>query len=237
MKIRIREKENIIILDLEGNIDVNASNFVEMVGGALNNGKKEIVCNFDGVNLVDYVGISIIVVVYKNILNHKGVMKLCNVPAHVKKLFSIVGLDRVFEYYANEEHAITGMKEDKRINKILKKQLRRRFKRISYHGEVLYQQKFSKESYPHAGKIINLSAEGIFVKADKTFSVGDLLSLRINLFSVEEPLEIDAKVVWVTDKEIQPKDFPGMGLDFHDITKEKQEKIIQFVERYLTSFT
>jgi len=235
MKIRLRKKENITILDLEGNIDVNASDFVEVVGGVLNNGLKEIVCNFDRVNLVDYVGISIIAVIYKNVLNHKGVMKLCNVPEHVKKLFSIVGLDRVFEYCGNEQLAIASIKDGTRINKILKKQLRRRFKRIRYRAEVAYQQKFFKENYFYTGKIINLSAEGIFIKVRKAFSIGDLLSLKINLFSAGEPLEVDAKVVWVTDKDIQPKDFPGMGLVFHDITKNKQDKIIQFVEKYLAS--
>jgi len=112
MKINIREKEGMTILDLEGNIDINASSFVETVGWAINNKSKNIICNFEGVNLIDYVGISLIAVIYKNVSNHQGVMKLCNVPSHVMKLFSIVGLDRVFEYHVTEDHAIKKIKEE-----------------------------------------------------------------------------------------------------------------------------
>ncbi|MFA7677678.1 MAG: STAS domain-containing protein, partial [Candidatus Omnitrophota bacterium] len=65
MKIKIREKTDITILDLEGNVDINASDFVEAVGWVLNNKSKNIICNFESVNLVDYVGISLIAVIYK----------------------------------------------------------------------------------------------------------------------------------------------------------------------------
>ena len=120
MKIRIREKEEVIILDLEGNISIDASSLVETVGAVLKEKTKDIICNFEGVNLVDYVGVSLIAVIYKNVLNQNGRIKLYNVPSHVAKLFSIVGLDKVFEYYPSEEIALAEIKKDKRSSKKLK---------------------------------------------------------------------------------------------------------------------
>lgn len=234
MKINIREKEGMAILDLEGNIDINASNFVETVGWALNNKSKNIICNFEGVNLIDYVGISLIAVIYKNVSNHQGIMKLYNVPSHVMKLFSIVGMDRVFEYHVTEDHAIKKIKEEKNIDQTVEAHLRRRFKRIPFNSAIEYRQKFSNQEELYSGKIINLSADGVFVAAQRLFSMGDLLHTRIHLMPEPGMLEVDAKVVWIADQEIQPDDFPGMGLEFSEINSETQAAVVRFVDRHIT---
>lgn len=234
MKIGIREQNNIVILDLEGSIDINASDFIETAGRALVQRTKNILCNFEGVNLIDYVGISLIAVAYKNILNHKGRMKLCNVPTHVKKLFAIVGLDKVFTYYETEKEAIESFKEEEIFSQILDQRLRRRFKRIPLKNAIEYKQKFSPKDTYFKGKIINLSAIGTFVIADKIFSIGEILSVRLHLLPTPGILDVDTKVVWVADEEIQPMESPGMGLEFYNISAQKQEQIIEFVEKHLT---
>jgi stage II sporulation protein AA (anti-sigma F factor antagonist) len=234
MKISIREQNNIVILDLEGSIDINASDFIETVGWALVQKAKNILCNFEAVNLIDYVGISLIAVAYKNVLNHKGKMKLCNVPSHVQKLFIIVGLDKVFHYYENEEEAIESFKEEEIFSQILDQHLRRRFKRIPLHTAIEYKQKFSPKNTYFKGKIVNLSAIGTFVIADKLFSIGEILSTKLHLLPSPGIIEVESKVVWVADEEIQPQESPGMGLEFYNITPQKQEQIIGFVEKHLT---
>ena len=237
MKITVREKEDITILDLEGNIDINASNLVESVGEILRQNIKDIVCNLEGVNLVDYVGISLLAVVYKNILNHSGRITLYNVPSHVMKLFAIVGLDKVFEYYPTEEQALSRIKEERVISQILRTQLRRRFKRVPISLDIEYKQKFSAKELFFHGRVVNVSAVGVFVVTDKVFSPGDLLTTRINFTPKPGIIDLDAKVVWVSEKESQPQGLPGMGITFHNITTEKQALIIQFVERHLARST
>ena len=234
MKINIREKDDVVILDLEGSIDINSADFVETIGWALVTKSKNILCNFEAINLVDYVGISLIAVAYKNVLNHKGLMKLCNVPTHVQKLFSIVGLDKVFTYYENEEEAIKSFTEEVLFSHILEQRLRRRFKRIPLHNIIEYKQKYSPKDVFHKGKIINLSAIGVFIAAEKVFSIGEILTTRINLTPAPGVIEVDSKVVWEADNEIQPMESPGMGLEFYNISPKVQEQIIDFVEKHLT---
>jgi stage II sporulation protein AA (anti-sigma F factor antagonist) len=234
VKIGIREQENIAILDLEGSIDINASDFIETVGWVLVQRTKNILCNFEGVNLIDYVGISLIAVAYKNVLNHKGKMKLYNVPSHVRKLFSIVGLDKVFNYYEKEQQAIVSFKEEELFSQILEQRLRRRFKRIPLRGIIEYKQKFSPRNIYYKGNIVNLSAIGAFVIVDKTFSIGEILSTKLQLLPSPGIIEVETRVVWVADKEIQPLESPGMGLEFYNITTQRQEQIIEFVEKHLT---
>ncbi|MBU1121131.1 MAG: STAS domain-containing protein [Candidatus Omnitrophota bacterium] len=232
MKITVRENEGIAIIDLEGNININASDLVETIGWALINKSKDILCNFEGVNLVDYVGISVIAVAYKNVLNQNGRMKIYNVPVHVKNLFAVVGLNNVFECYNSEEEAILQFKEEKNISKILKQQLRRRFKRVDLRSDIEYKPISSSDTF-YKGKIFNLSAIGIFMIADKIFPIGQTLSTLLHLFPKPGILEVETKVVWVADEEIQPLESPGMGLEFYNLSSKMQVQIIAFVEKHL----
>ncbi len=237
MRIKIKIKEGIAVLELEGSIGIDASDFVETVGWILNHQTKDIICNFSGVNLVDYVGISLITVIYKNVLNHKGRIEFYNVPSHVRRLFSIVGLDRVFHFYVSEEQAIAAIKQEQLIEKIAQSPSRRRFERIPFNATIEYRQKLLLDEPFFKGKIINLSAEGALIVSDKIFSIGDLLATRIDLHSQPGIIEADAKVVWVVDQEIQPEDYPGMGLEFHNLIPEKQEQIARFVEKQSANFS
>ena len=234
MNIKVRDKNGVYILDMEGNIDINASDFVETIGWVLTHRSREILCNFSGVNMIDYVGISLMAVAYKNILNHKGKIKFYSVPPHVKKLFSVVGMDRVLETYDTEEQALQSFKEDKQFSKIMTKKLRRRFKRIPLRCDIQFKQKFASHQDFSCGRVINISAIGLFVFADKVFNIGDILTTKINLHPSPGPIEFDTKVVWIADKEIQPQDAPGMGLEFHELESEKQKQIMEFIEKHLT---
>lgn len=234
MKINIRETQNIVILDIDGSIDINSSDFVETVGWALVTKSKNILCNFEGINLIDYVGISLIAVAYKNVLNHKGKLKLFSVPSHVQKLFAVVGLDKVFDYYENEEVAIKSFKEEELFSHILEQRLRRRFKRIPLQRIIEYKQKYAAKETYYKGKIVNLSAIGAFILAEKTFSIGETLTARLHLEPTPGILEIDARVVWEADKEIQPIESAAMGLEFQNISSQIQEQIVDFVEKNLT---
>ncbi|MCM8830648.1 MAG: anti-sigma factor antagonist [Candidatus Omnitrophica bacterium] len=231
MKINIRQKDNIVILDLEGNIDINASNFIETVGWVLMNKSKNIICNFEGVDIIDYVGISLIAVAYKNVINHNGNMLLYNVPVHVLKLFAIVGLDKVFDYYQTEEDAIKVLKEQETFDRIASTKLRRRFRRIPYKGDIEYKQKFSPNNIFYKGKILNLSAIGAFIVCVKIFSIGEILLTKFYLLPDNLELKLDAKVIWIADKEIQPIEFQAMGIEFYNIEPHTQELIIDFVEK------
>ncbi|MDP2905745.1 MAG: hypothetical protein Q8O22_05530, partial [Candidatus Omnitrophota bacterium] len=60
LEIRLRQKDNIIILDLSGRIDVDAANLVETTGQVLRDGYLDVLCNFEEVEFIDYVGVSLV---------------------------------------------------------------------------------------------------------------------------------------------------------------------------------
>jgi len=111
MEIKPRQKDNVIILDLFGRIDVDSANLIEIVGQCVRDGYFDILCNFESVDSIDYMGISVIVISYKEAINNKGRMKFIHIPVHLKNLFSVSGLDRVIDMYASEALALASFQQ------------------------------------------------------------------------------------------------------------------------------
>jgi len=231
LEIQLRRIKTIAVFDLSGSVDIDSSNFVEKVGWCLENGYRDLLCNFESVNTVDYAGLSAIAIAYKNVINHKGRMKFVNLPLHIKKVFSLVCLDRVFEIYDDEQAALKSFEEDEIISEIQRKHLRRRFKRLPLDIDIEF--KSNKENEFYRGKVLNLSGVGMLIFVDKVYPLGEILDIRLTLKPSPGLVELSVRVSWLVDKRIQPQIYPGMGLEFYHIDSAVQEKIVEFVERNL----
>src|SRR4030042_816545 len=235
MEIRARQKGSIIILDLAGRMYVDSANLVEIVGQCIRDGYNDILCNFETVDFIDYMGISAMVIAYKEVVNNNGRMKFTNIPAHLKGVFAIAGLDRAIDIYATEDIAINSFKEDKVIENIKKLQLRRRFKRLPIDIKIELKAKYDRSAVCLKGDLLNLSAIGAYIYGCSQFRLGDEIILKIKLPPKSEEMNLQAKVVWLSDKQIQPHSHPGMGVEFYNISLSAQQKLIEFIERNLSS--
>jgi len=233
MEIKVRLKNNIVVFDLAGRIDVNSANLIEAIGQCLRDGYLDILCNFEDIEAVDYTGISAITLAYKEVANNHGRMKFVNVPAHLKNLFSVTGLDRVIEIYGSEDLAINSFQEDKIIENIKKLQLRRRFRRLPIDIKIELKDRSDSSARCLNVDILNLSAVGAYIYGCENFNLGDNVVIRFKLPPSNDELEIDAKVVWLCDKQLQKHLYPGIGVEFYNISSELQEKIASFIERNL----
>ncbi|MBL7151191.1 MAG: PilZ domain-containing protein [Candidatus Omnitrophica bacterium] len=234
MQIRPRRVDDVIVLDLAGRIDVNAAILVEIVGNCVHEGYKDILCNFEAVDFVDYMGVSVIVIAYKEVINNKGRMKFSNVPAQLKSIFSISGIDKAIEDFATEELAIKSFKEDQNIEHIQKLQLRRRFKRLPIDIKAELRSGYDKSAPAFKVDILNFSAVGAYVYGCDKFKLQDKVVLVLRLPSKHEELQLDALVVWLSDKQVQPQFHPGMGVEFRNLPGPVQKKLIAFIERNLS---
>ena len=187
LEIKLRQKDNIIIMDLCGRIDVNCANLVEVVGQCLRDGYTDILCNLEDVDGVDYMGISVIVIAYKEVTNGQGRMKFLNIPAHLRGVFAVSGMDRVIEVYASEELALNSFSEDKAIENIKKMQLRRRFKRLPIDLKIELKSKSALVPVCLKVDILNLSAVGAFIFGCDNFRLGDevVLKMKLAIFGVK----------------------------------------------------
>lgn len=234
MEIKARQKGSVIILDLIGRVDVNSANFVEVVGQCLHDGYNDILCNFEAVDFIDYMGISAVVLAYKEVMNNNGRIKFANIPAHLKGFFAVTGLDRVIDVYATEENALESFREDKVIENIKRLQLRRRFKRLPLDIKIELKDKYDKAAACRKAELINLSAIGAYIYGCGNFKLGDEVTLKLKLGPKAEEIDLEAKVVWLPDKQVQPHSYPGMGVEFHNMPQATQHKLIEFIERNLS---
>lgn len=234
LEIKARQKKNVIILELAGRIDVDSANLIEVAGQCLRDGYDDILCNFETVDFIDYMGISVIVIAYKEVINNKGRMKFTNIPIHLKNIFSVAGLDRTIEMYPSEELALNSFHEDKIIENIKKLQLRRRFKRLPIEMKIELKAKRDKKGVCLKGDVLNLSGIGAHIYGCGQFKLGDELILKLKIPPKHEEIEIESRVVWLSDKQIQPHFHPAMGVEFHNISNPAQQKIIEFIERNLS---
>lgn len=231
MAIRIREINNINILDLDGRIDINSSDIIETVGWLTTTGKVNIILNLENVDMVDYSGLSVLAIAYKNVTNHKGRIKFLHVGLGVIELLKVVKLDAVFEIYSDEESAVNSFFQED----VDKAHLRRKFKRLDIHLVVKYKMTDGKSAKIFDGQVLNIGAAGIYVYTPYTFPVNTMLDLEFNLPDKHSLLETGGRVVWVTDKEIQPHHYPGMGVSFTHLTPSKEKAIIDFIDKNITN--
>jgi len=234
VKVRIRESKDVTILDVDGRIDIDASEFIETAGWLLKNNKLKMLCNFENVELVDYSGLSILAIAYKNVVNHNGVMKFCNVALHIRELFKIVQMDRVFQCYDNEDLALLNF--DEKILELERRQLRRRFKRLEVSVDINFSLKKAgaKENKQSKGKAINISGAGLFICTPNIFPVRTRLNLEIVLPKELIPFEAEGVVNWIAEKNLQPYCYPGMGVTFINLDPQRQKELLDFIEKNIT---
>lgn len=232
MEIRKRFSGNIVILYITGEIDIDSAEIIEITGGFLKDGIKKILCNFANVSMVDYNGLSILTIAYKNAVNQKGILKFCNVPQHIRELFNAARLDMVFEIHADEETALMGFDLSSKLDKLA---LRRRFKRIDVGIPVKYRVGLSSNEKLLKGKILNISGEGLYLYAKTTYPASTQLYLEAWFGQENAPFTIMGTVIWLADKELQPHSYPGMGIKFENIDKKTQERIVDFIDKNLTT--
>ncbi len=234
LEIKLRQFGNCIILDLCGRIDVDSANLVEVVGQCVRDGYVDILCNLEDIQIVDYMGISVVVIAYKEVVNHQGRMKFVNIPVHLRDMFTVSGMDRVMEIYASEDLALNSFKEDKAIENIKKMQLRRRFKRLPIDLKIELKSMRDISSDSLKVEMLNLSAIGAFIFGCGKFKLQDEVVLKMKLAPRPEVLELEARVVWVPDKGVQPHEYPGIGVEFSNLSAANQQKIIEFIDRNIS---
>ncbi|MBL7156997.1 MAG: anti-sigma factor antagonist [Candidatus Omnitrophica bacterium] len=230
MEIRKRFQDNVVILYITGDIDINSAALIEETGQYARQGIDKILLNITNVNIIDYNGLSIMNIAYKNVVNQKGMIKFCMVPAHVKSLFATSGLDKVFEIYDIEEEAIKSFECSSTIDRI---PMRRRFERIEVRLSVKYKTSLSSTAKMQAGIVQNLGGEGIFIHSKDTHPVSTQLYVELSLEEAK-PLTLRGTVIWLADKKLQPHLYPGMGVQLVHMDSLTQEKIIKFIDRHIT---
>ncbi|MBN1550403.1 STAS domain-containing protein [bacterium] len=113
MKIKTRDRDDIAILDISGEITIGQGDVQlrKEINELVNN--KEIVniiLNLSKVSFIDSSGIGEIVRSYTTVQKHGGKLKLMGLESKVRDLLTITQLITVFECFEGEEEAVASYK-------------------------------------------------------------------------------------------------------------------------------
>lgn len=112
MKVNQKAKEGIVVLEIQGEIDLYASpqlreQFNELAGEK----KNAIVVNLKNVTYIDSSGLATFIEAYQKLTASNGRLILCHLTETVKGVFEIARLEDVLTIVKTEEEALKAAKE------------------------------------------------------------------------------------------------------------------------------
>ena len=112
MDMKIEEKYNSVIVHLSGKLF--GGPFAEKINKnlhkILDEGKKNIVLDLDGVTVLNSSGFGILVASYTTVKNAGGELKLARISNKIEGLLSITKLNKIFEQYSSVDEALDSFK-------------------------------------------------------------------------------------------------------------------------------
>ncbi|NBC03956.1 MAG: anti-sigma factor antagonist [Bacteroidetes bacterium] len=114
MKYNISEKYNCVIIELKGKImgGPDADVFKEELHKLLEEGKKRIVVDLEGVKFMNSSGLGILIGGLTTVRKHNGDMKLANADKRISSLLMVSQLNRVFDHHKSLDDAIAAFEEE-----------------------------------------------------------------------------------------------------------------------------
>lgn len=109
MEINTREKDDVIIFDIEGEIrrsDITDVTLHQLVKDQLDAGKRNILFNFKNVEFIDSFGVGEILASYISTNNLGGKLKIAKISKKLYLVFQVTMLTKVLDIFDEEEMAL-----------------------------------------------------------------------------------------------------------------------------------
>jgi anti-anti-sigma factor len=106
MEITVRRESNVIIVDMVGEIDVNAvARIRDTLGDLAKAASPQIVVNLAGATYIDSSGLGILMAARRETLKGGGRLALCGMTKDVRMVLELTRLNKFFEIYDDEAAA------------------------------------------------------------------------------------------------------------------------------------
>ena len=108
MEIQERTLQDVVVLDLTGKLTIGEGDELlkERISNLIQQGRRNLLLNLEGVPYVDSAGLGEIVRTYTTVSRQGGKLKLVNLTKRITDLLAITKLLTVFETYESEDEAV-----------------------------------------------------------------------------------------------------------------------------------
>ena len=107
LKIAVEEKDDVMVLRLDGEVDVyTAPKLKSRLIDLVDQGKFKIIVDLEKVVFMDSSGLGVLVGCLKRVRSHDGAISLICSQENILKIFRITGLVKIFPIFDNEGQAL-----------------------------------------------------------------------------------------------------------------------------------
>jgi anti-sigma B factor antagonist len=108
MKVNVRQRDGVTILDLKGKITIGMGDVAlrNAVQEAINSGATKVVINLKDVTTIDSSGVGELVSAFTTATNRGVKLSLANLPSKVSDILQITQLITVFDVFDSEDEAV-----------------------------------------------------------------------------------------------------------------------------------
>jgi anti-sigma B factor antagonist len=119
LEIHKREKEGIVILDMNGRLIVGepATRIRETINQEVSQGSTKIVLNLEDVDYIDSTGLGCMVICYTTLQKAGGTLKLLKLNRRNIELLLLTKLSTIFEIFGEEQDAINSFFPEREIKR------------------------------------------------------------------------------------------------------------------------
>jgi anti-sigma B factor antagonist len=119
LDIQEREREGIVLLDLNGRLIVGepVSSLREKVRELIDDGRFSIIMNLEEVDYIDSTGLGGLVISYTSVKKAGGALKILNLSKRNVELLILTKLTTVFEVFMDEQDAVNSFFPNRQIRK------------------------------------------------------------------------------------------------------------------------
>lgn len=96
LKVDLRREEETLFVDLQGDLDISSNKELKEKVNCVE-GVKKIIVNCENLSYVDSTGLGAFISIYKHIKEKGEGLVIRGLKPHIKKIFLITDLDKVFE--------------------------------------------------------------------------------------------------------------------------------------------
>ena len=111
MEIKLRESDNVKIVELIGSLDTNTAPEAELyLAKLLDEGESNILLTLENLDYISSAGLRVFLGTAKRIKSVGGKFELCYLNETVQEIFDMSGFSTILNVYKNENEALDGFK-------------------------------------------------------------------------------------------------------------------------------
>ena len=107
MEIKTNKEREILILQLKGRLDTNASmEFEQKVEESINQYAKNVIIDFAELEYICSSGLRVIIQAAKKLKSVEGNLVLCSMQDYIQEVFEISGFDTFLKIFSSKDEAL-----------------------------------------------------------------------------------------------------------------------------------